>query len=72
MNAFRWLWALRPPVSPWWMYQWLRDWNPRRPWWHAAIATPKTWWLLWRWAASPAGYGGDYEDVQWGVRGPTT
>ena len=24
------LWRSRPPVSPWWMYCWLRDWTPRR------------------------------------------
>lgn len=66
MNWLDALWRLRPPVSPWWMYRWLRDWAPQRGRWRAARATMPAWWALWQWAASPEGYAGDYQDVTWG------
>lgn len=67
MNWLRELWKLRPPVSPWWMYRWLRDWSPQQGRVRAVLHTLPTWWALWRWAASPAGYSGDYDDVKWGT-----
>jgi len=50
----RWL----PPVSPWWMYRWLRDYAPQRGRLRALWHTLPTWWALWRWAATPEGYDG--------------
>jgi len=70
MNILRALWRLRPPVSPWWMYRWLRDWAPRRGRLRAARHTLPCWWALWCWAASPAGYDGDYKDVTSGGPSP--
>jgi hypothetical protein len=63
VNWLREIWKSRPPVSPWWMYRWLRDWAPRRGRLRAALHTFPCWWTLWRWAASPEGY----EDVILGV-----
>ena len=59
-----------PPVSPWWMYRWLRDVEPSRGFFRAAWHTIPAWIALWRWAASPEGYNGDYEDVTWGENRP--
>jgi hypothetical protein len=61
------IWRLRPPVSPWWMYGWLRDWAPQRGRLRAALHTIPCWLALWRWAASPDGYDGEYEDVRFGA-----
>lgn len=66
MKLFETLWRSRPPVSPWWMYGWLRDLEPSRGRWRAALYTLPCWWKLWRWAASPDGYDGDYTDVTFG------
>lgn len=44
MNWFREIWRSRPPVSPWWMYQWLDDVNgiagsqwSALPWWRQLL-----------------------------------
>ncbi len=67
MNWLREIWKLRPPVSPLWMYRWLRDWDSRPSRWRAIRHTLPCWWALWQWAASPAGYDGDYTDVTFGA-----
>ena len=63
LNWLREIWNLRPPVSPWWMYDWLEGWGhpPHSlwntyPWWRKIAHSMSCWWLLWRWTNSPEGY----------------